>query len=142
MQPDLLSYLFCQRQQLFFRFPSKHLSHIVHGLCFSWVNDSSIRYIHVLRSCFGYIHAYRPCFSSWLMRCIFQVDRLISQVDNNFVHWNDSFDSSTFGCVPLSELMRFIIPLDSSFCQLDTTCPHERVVKRIFRLVSSGQYWT
>ncbi len=27
----------------FFRLPSKHLGHIVHGLCFTWVNVSSIR---------------------------------------------------------------------------------------------------
>ncbi len=45
MQSVLFSCLFCQRQQLFFRFPSIHLGRIVHGLCFSWVNDSSIRYI-------------------------------------------------------------------------------------------------
>ena len=29
----------------FFRLPGKHLGRIVHGLCFPWVNDSSIRCI-------------------------------------------------------------------------------------------------
>ncbi len=39
MQPVILSCLLCHRR----RFPSKHLGQIVHGLCFLWVNDSSIR---------------------------------------------------------------------------------------------------
>ena len=72
----------------------------------------------------------------------FPVDRLFCRVDNKSVHSHDSFDLTTFRCGPSSELMRCIFPLDNSVCPVDTTCPFVRLVKRIFRLVSSRPYWT
>ena len=44
----IIMFILSQMGMIFFRFPSKHLGRIVHGLCFSWVNVSSIRYIYVL----------------------------------------------------------------------------------------------
>ncbi len=38
-------FILSQMGMIFFGFPSKHLGRIVHGLCFSRVNVSSIRYI-------------------------------------------------------------------------------------------------